>query len=193
MLLILKNYYVIRFVELKIYTPQIIYFIIKPNEVIIIIKKELIADIANIACFNMREQTAKLAYIDALYTIFPKCIEIIGIADVSLFRKMKERFRYKREYLIPKRVIEAPSKTKADEFILNYAMEKNAFILSNDQYREYDFISEDLLEEYRISFMFIKGKLVFQYPLNDLINKILGDQEVYSLQANQESNDQVGV
>jgi len=179
-------------VELKIYTPQIVSFLIKPNEVIII-KKELITDIANIACFNMREQTAKLVYIDALYKIFPKDIEIIGIADMSLFWKIDERIRYKGEYLIPKRIIEAPSKTKADEFILNYAMEKNAFILSNDQYREFDFVPEDWLEEHRISFMFIKGKLVFQNPLNDLINKILGDLEVCSVQANQESNDQVGV
>jgi len=160
---------------------------------VIIIKKELITDIANIACYNTREQAAKLAYIDALYGTFPKEIEIVGIADMSLFKKINERIRYKREYLIPKRIIEAPSKTKADEFILNYAMEKNAFILSNDQYREYDFVPVDWLEEHRINFMFIKGKLVFQYPLNDLINKILGDQEVCLMQANQESNDQVGV
>ncbi len=157
----------------------------------IIIKKELVTDIANIACFNMREQAAKLSYIDALYKTIPKEIEIVGIADISLFRKIDERIRYKRSYLIPKRIIEAPSKTKADEFILNYALEKNAFILSNDQYREYNFVPEDWLEEHRVSFMFIKGKIIFQYPLNDIIGKGLGDQEISSLRSNQEINDEV--
>ena len=157
----------------------------------LIIKKELITDITNIACFNMREQAAKLSYIDTLYKSFPKEIEIIGIADVSLFRKIDERIKYKRNYLIPKRIIEAPSKTKADEFILNYAMARNAFILSNDQYREYKFVLEDWLEEHRISFMFIKGKIIFQYPLNDLICKILGEQEASSLRSNQESNNEI--
>ncbi len=155
------------------------------------IKKELVTDISNIACFNMREQAAKLSYIDILYKTFPKEIEIIGIADVSLFRKIDERIKYKRNYLIPKRIIEAPSKTEADEFILNYAMERNAFILSNDQYREYKFVLEDWLEEHRISFMFIKGKIIFQYPLNDLICKILGEQEASSLRSNQESNNEI--
>ncbi|KKM83436.1 hypothetical protein LCGC14_1309440 [marine sediment metagenome] len=157
----------------------------------IIIKKELITDIANVACFNMREQAAKLSYIDALYKTIPKEIEIVGIADISLFRKIDERIRYKRNYLIPKRIIEAPSKTKADEFILNYALEKNAFILSNDQYREYNFVPEDWLEEHRVSFMFIKGQIIFQYPLDDIIGKVLGDQEISSLRSNQEINDEI--
>lgn len=106
--------------------------------------------------------------IDLLFSYINKEYEIIGIADCSLYHQINDKKRYKTDYLIPKRIYEAPAGIKADNFILTYALEKDIKILSNDRFTEYDFISEEWLTEHQIKFMIIKNQLIFQEPISNL-------------------------
>jgi len=130
--------------------------------------KELVFDISNIASLNKRNTFPKIEYIDLLFTTIPKEIEIIGIADCSLYHQIDDKERYKKEYLIPKLILEAPAWIAADNFVLSYALEKDAGILSNDRFNQYDFVSEKWLEEYQIKFMIIKSQLILQEPIGFL-------------------------
>ena len=153
------------------------------NEVLYI-KKEIICDISNIACFNKRNQNSKLRYIDILFSTFPEDIEIIGIADFTLFYQIDERKRYKKEYLVSKRIIEAPVGIKADVYILNYALENGTFILSNDKFKEYDWVPKEWLNTHRISFMFINEQLILQFPGEVKLKKLLGEVKINPLEIN---------
>ena len=130
--------------------------------------KELVCDISNIASFNKRNNCPKLKYIDFLFVTIPKEIEIFGIADCYLYHQIDDKERYKKEYLIQKLILEAPAGIAADNFILTYALEKDAGILSNDRFTQYDFVSEKWLGEHQIKFMFIKNQLILQEPISIL-------------------------
>jgi len=132
---------------------------------VIIIKKEIICDISNVACYNKRNEKPKLKYIDLLYNKIPDKFELIGIADCSLYHQIDEKKRYKREYLNTKLILEAPASTRADDFILPFAYINENLIISNDRFKQYDFISEDWLKTHRISFMIINDQLILQRPL----------------------------
>lgn len=129
---------------------------------------ELVCDISNIASFNKRNTYPKIEYIDLLFATIPKEIEIIGIADCSLYHQIDDKERYKKEYLLPKLILEAPAGIAADNFVLAYALEKDAGILSNDRFNQYDFVSEKWLEAYQIKFMIIKSQLILQEPIEFL-------------------------
>jgi len=135
---------------------------------VIIIKNILVCDISNIAHHNKRNDILSLDYVDLLYSMIPEKYEIVGIADCSLYHKINNKKRYKVDYLIPKIIYEAPAGIAADYFILTYALERDAKILSNDRFSEYNFISEKWLEEHQIKFMIIKNQLIFQEPLGNL-------------------------
>jgi len=135
--------------------------------------RKLVCDISNIASFNKRNNNPKMKYIDLLFATIPKEIEIVGIADCSLFHQLDDNERYKKEYLLPKLILEAPAGIAADNFILTYALQKNALILSNDRFTQYDFVSEEWLEEHRIRFMIIKDQLILQQPVEFAFNDSL--------------------
>ncbi|KKN07299.1 hypothetical protein LCGC14_1068540 [marine sediment metagenome] len=126
----------------------------------------IVCDISNICYYNTRGDQPKLKNIDLLFSSIPEDIEFIGIADCSLYHTIDEKLRYKEEYLIPKLITEAPSSTRADDFILNFAVKNNAFILSNDRFLEYDFISKGWLDAHKINFMIINDQLIFQRPMH---------------------------
>ena len=128
------------------------------------IKKIIIADISNIAYSNSRGAQPKLKNIDLLFSTIPDEIEFIGIADISLYHQIDDQLRYKKEYLTPKLIIEAPARTRADDFILTYAAKNDCYILSNDRFEEYSFISKDWIDTHRINFMIINNQLIFQRP-----------------------------
>lgn len=130
--------------------------------------KELVCDISNIASFNKRNICPKIEYIDLLFATIPEEIEIIGIADCSLYHQIDDKERYKKEYLIPKLILEAPPGIAADNFVLTYSLEKDAGILSNDRFTQYDFVSEKWLEAHQIKFMIIKSQLILQEPIGSL-------------------------
>lgn len=128
------------------------------------IKKIIIADISNIAHYNCRGAQPRQQNIDLLFSTIPDEIELISIADCSLYHKIDDKKNYKKDYLIPKLIIESPSRTRADDFILTYAAKNNCYILSNDRFEGYSFISKDWVDNHRISFMIINNQLIFQCP-----------------------------
>lgn len=135
------------------------------------IKKIIIADISNIAHYNCRRAQPRLQNIDLLFSTIPDEIELIGIADCSLYHQIDDKKRYKKEYLIPKLIFEAPAGCRADNFILTYALKNNCYILSNDRFEGYSFISKEWLDAHRIIFMIINDQLIFQRS-EDLIFEI---------------------
>ena len=135
----------------------------------------MIADISNIACFNKRNDEPKLEYIDLLFASVPTKIETIGISDCALYHQIDNKKLYKTKYLIPKKIFEAPAKIEADDFILSYAKENNALILSNDRFKQYDIVSEDWLREHHIRFMIIKNQFYFEQRFIKLVGDNLND------------------
>ncbi|MGQ4876214.1 MAG: hypothetical protein ACP6IY_19270 [Promethearchaeia archaeon] len=130
---------------------------------------ELICDISNIASFNKRNSYAKIEYIDLLFSTIPSEVKIIGIADCSLYHQINDKIRYKKDYLIPKLILEAPAGVSADIFILKYAIERDALILSNDGFSEYKFIPTGWLELHQIKFMIINNLLIFDKPISSIL------------------------
>lgn len=73
--------------------------------------------------------------------------------------------------MTPRLIFEAPAGIAADNFILVYALRKDAVILSNDRFAEYEFASKEWLKEHRIRFMIIKNQLILQKPLGILFKE----------------------
>ena len=132
----------------------------------------IIGDISNIACYNKRNENPKLHYIDLFFSTIPENIEIIGFADCSLYHQIDDKIRYKNEYLIQKKIIEAPAHFRADGFILTYALENNISIISNDQFKTYSFVSQEWLGSHRIGFMIINKQLIFEKPIYLMFNEL---------------------
>lgn len=136
---------------------------------------KLVADISNIAFFNKRNDIPKLDYIDLLFASIPVIIETIGIADCALYHQIDNKKLYKTIYLIPKVILEAPANIEADDFILTYAKENDALILSNDRFKQYDIVSEDWLRAHHIRFMIIQNQFYFEQRFIKLVESILND------------------
>ena len=134
--------------------------------------EKIVVDISNIASYNKRNEKPKLSYIDLLFSTIPKEIGIIGIADCSLYHQIDDQPQYKKEYLIPKRIVEAPARFRADGFILTYAHENNINIITNDRFENYSFIPSEWLNSHRIGFMIIKEQLIFEKPISLMFNNI---------------------
>ena len=132
----------------------------------------MVCDISNVAFFNKRNDKPKLEYIDLLFASIPRDIETVGIADCALYHQINNKKLYKTKYLIPKIIFEAPAEIEADDFILSYAKENNALILSNDRYRQYYIVSEDWLREHQIRFMIIENQLYFEQKFATLVKEI---------------------
>ena len=60
------------------------------------------------------------------------------------------------------KLIESPEGTRADPFILQYAFEKDGYIISNDKFKQFHSIfNKKWIEKRRISFRFIDNELYF--------------------------------
>ncbi len=136
----------------------------------------MITDISNIASFNKRNDKPKLEYIDLLYTSVPKDVETISIADCALYHQIDSKELYKTKYLIPKIIFEAPAGIQADDFILSYAKERDALILSNDRFKQYDIVSEAWLREHQIRFMIIENQFYFEQRFGKLVREVLNEK-----------------
>ena len=126
-------------------------------------KKSIVCDIANIACFNKRKEKPRLSYIDLVYERLGKLYNLIGIADNCLYHTIDEKKRYKAEYLNRKIIFEAPAKIAADVFILEYAKINNCYILSNDLFGEYKQYERKWVKSHRIPFMIIDEQLMVAF------------------------------
>ncbi|MHA1340261.1 MAG: NYN domain-containing protein [Promethearchaeota archaeon] len=67
-------------------------------------------------------------------------------------------------------VTQAPAKTDDDWFILNFAKNKKAYIISNDQYKEYLKNNQEFqeLENKIITYLFLEDQLIFDKKFNQL-------------------------
>lgn len=135
----------------------------------------MVCDISNVAFFNKRNDNPKLEYIDLLYALIPRDIETIGVADCALYHQIDCKKLYKTKYLIPKIIFEAPAEIEADDFILSYAKENNALILSNDRYRQYDIVSKEWLREHQIRFMIIENQFYFEQKFVKLVEEVFNE------------------
>ncbi len=133
----------------------------------------MVCDISNIAFFNKRNGKPKIEYIDLLFASIPRDIETIGIADCALYHQIDSKKLYKTKYLIPKIIFEAPAEIEADDFILSYAKENDALILSNDRFRQYDIVSEEWLRVHQIRFMIIENQFYFEQKFVKLVGDVL--------------------
>jgi len=104
--------------------------------------------------------------ISRLYKLFKKLnsfeiTKYIILCDRSLYYTIDKKKEYK--YLVKNgRVSETPGGTEADHFILQYAKENNAYIISNDRFKEFrNFFGNAWLGKRLITFKFIKDNLYF--------------------------------
>ena len=83
------------------------------------------------------------------------------ICDFSIYHCIDEQEQYS-QLIKNKEIIEVPSGAKADIFILQYSHNKNAYIISNDRFKEhFDLFDKDWLEERQISFMITDNEIYF--------------------------------
>jgi hypothetical protein len=95
--------------------------------------------------------------------------EPITIVSASLRYRIDEREKLET-LLTDKKIIQAPSGKYDDRHILEAANKFNAFVLSNDRFRD---LSENYpwIEERRIAFSFIRDELIIDPPENNLKRK----------------------
>ncbi len=81
------------------------------------------------------------------------------ICDYSLYSRMDDRKVYSNLVKAGK-IIETPSGIEADVIILQYAYDNNAYIISNDKFRDYyDIFDENWINKVRMSFLFINDEI----------------------------------
>jgi len=104
--------------------------------------------------------------ISNLYKLFQK-LNDFGIKNYMIIcdRALNYTIDIKEEYqklIKDDEIIETPGGTEADHFILKYAKDHDAYIISNDLFREFRvFFGKKWIKERRISFKFIGDKLYF--------------------------------
>ncbi len=123
-------------------------------------------DVSNYAFHNCRDSKPKLENIDLIFISIPMDYKIIGIADNSLYKQLSknDRIRYKKQYLIPELIYEAPASVQADDFLLTLAYANNDYVSSNDQFMDHEWPSQDWINSHRVPFMIIKEQLILRFP-----------------------------
>lgn len=87
--------------------------------------------------------------------------QYIIICDRSLYYRIDDKKNYK-QYVQEKRIIETPEGTPADIFVLQLVHEKNGYIISNDQFKDfYAIFEKKWINEKRISFRIIDDNIFF--------------------------------
>ena len=94
-------------------------------------------------------------------------MEILGInqytiiCDRSLYYRIDDKKKYKQD-VKEKKIIETPEGTPADIFVLQLAHEKNAYIISNDKFKDfYPIFEKKWINDKRISFRIIDDNIFF--------------------------------
>ena len=83
------------------------------------------------------------------------------ICDRSLFYCIDDKKGYS-QFIKKGIIVESPEGTTSDIFILQYAFQKNGYIISNDKYREFHSIfKKEWVESRRISFKIIDNMICF--------------------------------
>lgn len=122
-----------------------------------------IIDGANIAYGDTRGSSeAKFSNIEKIVNKLEEmAIHYRIFTDRSLFYKIDNRKKYE-DYVKNKKILEMPGGTEADYFILQYAQENDAFIISNDMFKEfYQIFGKDWILEHRVSFKIIEDQVFF--------------------------------
>jgi len=123
-----------------------------------------VSDGSNVA-FEQRDSNnkPKLSNILLLLETLKKLgiVNLKVICDRSLYYCIDDRKGYSQ--LIKKDIIiESPEGTPSDIFILQYAFQKNGYIISNDKFREFHSIfKKEWLESRRVSFKIIDDVICF--------------------------------
>ena len=98
--------------------------------------------------------------------------KIIVIIDASLNHQVEDP-KYLLELAREKILKEAPAKRDADEWIIKYAKEEGAYIITNDTFKDWkekdEWVKENI-DNYRVTFMIIDGIVKF----DEKIDKING-------------------
>ena len=123
-----------------------------------------VADGSNVA-FEQRttDNKPKLSNLHNLV----KNLKTLGIYNLKIIcdRSLHYCIDNKESYyqLIKKEiVIESPDGTPSDILILQYALQKNAYIISNDKFRDYyKIFGKDWIKNQRISFRIIDDEIYF--------------------------------
>ncbi len=88
------------------------------------------------------------------------------LCDRSLRHRIDEQSSYLR-LIDMEKIIETPAGTQADNFILNYAKENDAFVISNDRFKDfYDIFGKEWIKKKRITFTFIDHSIFFDRIYN---------------------------
>jgi len=124
-----------------------------------------VVDGANVAlAIKTDDSKAKLSNIQLL----ANKLDSLGIksyvilCDKSLQHRINDKNEY-FEYVKNNEIIETPAGTQADPFILQYARKKDAYIITNDRYKDhYDRYGEAWIKEKRISFTIIDNNIFFE-------------------------------
>jgi tetratricopeptide (TPR) repeat protein len=88
------------------------------------------------------------------------------LCDRSLYHRIDEPLVYKK-MVQKEEFIETPAGTEADFFILNFAKEKQAFVISNDRFMDhYDEFGGKWIKKIRIAFTFIEDSIYFDKIYN---------------------------
>lgn len=83
------------------------------------------------------------------------------LCDRSLQYMIDEKSKY-RALVDMGKIIETPAGTQADNFILNYAKENDAFVISNDRFKDfYNIFGNKWIKKKRITFTFIDHSIFF--------------------------------
>ncbi len=126
---------------------------------------DFVIDGANIACeIRDKDRKAKLSNIQLLVNK----VESLGaqscviLCDRSLRHDIDHKDEY-MEYVHNNEIIETPAGTQADVFILKYAKKHNAYVVSNDRFKDhYDSFSESWIKQKRVPFTIIKDEIIFE-------------------------------
>jgi hypothetical protein len=95
--------------------------------------------------------------------------DILAISDAALRHQIVDKDVYDR-LLKDGKIQEAPAKTDADSFIINYAKEKSAVIITNDTFRDWkekDAWVKNNIDKIRRPFMIIDGKITLDESLEN--------------------------
>lgn len=121
--------------------------------------RRVIIDASNVA--HAGEQGARLATLLAVRDHVREAgYDPIIVADAALRHQIDERAEYER-MVDAGEVQQAPAGTDADFFILSFARELNAAVVSNDQFRDGGRLAEEARRR-RIRFMVVAGEVVLE-------------------------------
>lgn len=133
----------------------------------------------NNVAFHLR---AKKAELNSLLVLIQR-LQQIG----SVFPVISSELKYRvddpqtlRAYISQQKILETPPHTDSDRFILELATQLDAFLVSNDRYKEYESLYPTVIAR-RLPFMLVKdptGQIITILPWVHQITEMVGDDNV---------------